>query len=339
MMKNKDKSSEELILQAMLDWEDNFNTMVTVHDKDFNIIRANKSAEKILGIPFSEIRRKKCFKNYHGKDHPPEGCPSCECLKTEKPTVFEMFEPHLNKFLEIRVLPRFDSNDELEGLIHIVRDITERKIMGERIKASLKEKDLLLKEIHHRVGNNLQVIYSLLHMQSAYIKDKKSLDIFKGCQDRLMSMSLIHKTLYKSKDLTYIDFHDYINKLANRLYHSYGVSTDRVALKINADNVPLGIDTAIPYGLVISELVSNSLKHAFPEGREGEIRIILRSSDKNEYELIVSDNGIGMPENFDFRNTETLGFKIVIIFGEENRKGKIELNRNEGTEFLIKFKV
>lgn len=338
-MKNIDKSSEELVLNAMLDWEDNFNTMVTVHDKDFNIIRANKSAEKILGMSLSEIKKRKCFMNYHGKDRPPEGCPSCKCLITEEPTSFDIFEPHLNMFLEIRVLPRFDSNDNLAGLIHIVRDITDRKMMGERIKASLKEKDLLLKEIHHRVGNNLQVIYSLLHMQSAHIKDKHSLDIFKGCQNRIMSMSLIHKTLYKSKDLTHIDVHDYIIRLSNRLFQSYGVSTDRVVLKINVTDVSLGLDAAIPCGLIISELVSNSLKHAFPEEREGEIKIALLSSDKKEYELIVSDNGIGLPENLDFRNTETLGFKIVLMFGEENLKGKIDLNSDEGTQFLIRFKA
>ena len=146
MMKNKDNSTEELILQALLDWEDNFNTMVTVHDKDFNILRANKSAEKILGMSFSEIEKRKCFKNYHGKDCPPEGCPSCECLKTEKPAIFEMFEPHLNMFIEIKVIPRFDRNNQFVGLIHVVRDITDRKKAEEELKRHQNHLQDLVKE-------------------------------------------------------------------------------------------------------------------------------------------------------------------------------------------------
>lgn len=138
-MKDENLTKEQLIL----DWEDNFNNMVIIYDKDFNIIRANKSAEKILRIPLSQILKEKCHKSYHGKHQPPEGCPGCESFKTGRPATFEMFEPHLGMYLEISALPRFDSNNELIGLIHIVRDITDRKRNEEMIQTQLKRLNIL----------------------------------------------------------------------------------------------------------------------------------------------------------------------------------------------------
>jgi two-component sensor histidine kinase len=329
--------SKELFLQRLLDWEDIFDTMVTVHDKDFNIIMANKSAEKILGRPFLEISKEKCYFTYHGTDSPPEGCPSCECLKTKKPTAFEFHEPHLNMFLEIKVIPRLDNNGEINGLIHVVRDITERKEMEKKIKASLKEKEVLLSEIHHRVGNSLQVIYGLLNIQSDFIEDKKCIDVFRGCQNRIMSMSLVHKTIYKSKDFTRINFHDYISRLTAKLFQSFDTDTDNSALRIDVDDEYIAVDTAIPCGLIINELVSNSLKHAFPDGRKGEIKIELHTADENTFELVVSDNGIGIPEDMDVRNAGTLGFKTLFSYEGIGNWGKFELKRDNGTEFRIRF--
>ena len=242
------------------------------------------------------------------------------------------YRTQLEYMVEERTTKLFKTNNKLN------KEIASRIEMEKKIRQSLEEREVLLKEVHHRVGNNMQVIYGLLDMHSDFVGGNIYHDIFKGCQNRIMSMSIIHKTLYKSKDLTHIDYHDYINRLSYRLFQSYDVSNDRVALNINVTDVSLGFDAAFPCGLIITELVSNSLKHAFPEGREGEIIISLRPSDKKEYELIVSDNGIGLPENLDFRNTETIGFKILLIFAEEKLKGKIEVNRNKGTEFIIRFK-
>jgi len=149
-MEKAHSRSDELIFQSAYSWEDTFNNitdMITIHDKDYNIIHANKAAEKILGLPFLKSRTAKCYDLYHGESSPPKGCPSCECLKTEKPVAFEKFEPHLNKFLEIRAMPQFDSNNKLIGVIHIVRDITERKQMEEEI-TSLK-KHLLTGELEN----------------------------------------------------------------------------------------------------------------------------------------------------------------------------------------------
>ncbi len=329
---------EELFLKQILDWEDMFDTMVTVHDKDFNILMANKSAERLLGRPFSEISKGKCYFNYHGTNSPPEGCPSCKCIKTKQPAMFEFHEPHLKMFLETRVIPRMDNNGEINGLIHVVRDMTERKEMEEQIKVSLAEKEILLSEIHHRVGNSLQVIYGLLNLQSDSIEDKKYIDIFRGCQNRIWLMSLVHETIYNSKDFTHIDFHDYVIKLVNKLFQAFEVDTENVTLKLNVEDVSIGVDTAIPCGLIINELVSNSLKHAFPDGRKGEIRIELHPVNENTLELLVGDNGVGIPEDIDVRNTSTLGFKTIFSYEGSYNWSKFELDRESGTEFRIRFK-
>jgi len=218
------------------------------------------------------------------------------------------------------------------------KEVAERKRAEEKIKASLKEKELLLQEIHHRVKNNLQVISSLLKLQSEYIEDKQAFQMFKDSQNRIKSMALIHEKLYKSKDLAEIDFKIYINDLAYELFRSYEIDPSKIALRMDVKDISLRIDVAIPCGLIINELISNSLKYAFPQGREGGIKIALRSINKNKIELKVKDNGIGLPEDFDFRKTKSLGLHIVTILVEDQLDGKIELNRAGGTEFKITFK-
>ena len=219
--------------------------------------------------------------------------------------------------------------------IAIKDDITEQKRKDEQIKASLKEKEVLLKEIHHRVKNNMQVISSLLNLQSKSIKDKRLLDIFKECQNRVKSMALIHEGLYKTKDLAKIDYNEYVQTLISRLIISYVADPDSISLNVSIDNIFLGVDVGIPCGLIINELFTNSVKYAFPEGKKGEICISFHS-DKNKYTLVYSDNGIGLPEDFDFRNTKTLGLELVNILTQQ-LGGTIKLDRAKGTVFKIVF--
>lgn len=227
---------------------------------------------------------------------------------------------------------------ELEGLE------ARHKRTEDRLKASLREKEVLLKEIHHRVKNNMQIIYSLLSLQSRRIKDKNVLKMLQESQNRVRSMALLHEKLYQSKDLASIEFGDYIRKLVFGLFHSYAVSSDSIILKINAENIFLDINTAIPCGLIINELVSNSLKHAFPEGKawnekgytKGQIYIKLTSHKKNKFTLIIRDNGVGFPEDLDFRNTETLGLQLANTLVEQ-LEGSIKLLRKDGTSFKIEF--
>ena len=213
----------------------------------------------------------------------------------------------------------------------------ERKLAEEKINASLKEKELLLREIHHRVKNNIQVISSLLKLQYDYIKDKEAQEMLIESQNRIEAMALIHEKLYQTENLSRIDFKRYIETLTDTLFDFYGVCAERILLKIDVDKVLFGIDAAIPCGLIVNELVSNSLKHAFPEGRCGEIKIALLPLDENVFELTVSDNGMGLPRGLDFRNTESLGLQLVNILTEQLH-GEIEIDRASGTEFKITFK-
>ena len=237
--------------------------------------------------------------------------------------------------LEKRVIERTAAltnvNEDLRN------EISERKKAQEKINATLQEKLVLLREIHHRVKNNLQVISSLLNLQSGYIEDKKSLEIFRESQNRIRSMALIHEKLYQSKDLNRIEFSEYINSLTKDLFNSYNIDSRKISLKTDFKGIFLEIDTAILCGLIINELISNSLKHAFPEGKNGEVFISLHSEGK-KHTLIFRDNGVGFPEGMDFRKSDSLGLKLVTTITEQ-LGGEIILNTGEQTEFKILFSV
>jgi PAS domain S-box-containing protein len=232
--------------------------------------------------------------------------------------------------------PFINGNHELLYVDGIIQDITERKMAEEQLKGSLREKETLLKEIHHRVKNNLQVISSMLHLQSARAVDKEILIALKESQNRVDTMALIHEKLYQSKDLTVIPMAGYIGDLITNLYISFGISDDAIKAVIHVADVNFNISTAIPCGLIINELVTNCLKHAFPESRKGEIVVSLQPLSEGTYELIVSDNGVGFPENIDFRDTESLGLKLVVSLIDQ-LDGTMELNRTGGSTFTIRF--
>ncbi|MCP4682121.1 MAG: sensor histidine kinase [Desulfobacterales bacterium] len=195
-----------------------------------------------------------------------------------------------------------------------------------------------MSEIHHRVNNNMQIISSLLKLQSGHIEGGESSEIFRESQNRIKSMALIHEKLYRSESLANIDLKEYIESVAQSLFRSYGTYSRNIDLKMEVESIRLGIDTAIPCGLIINELVSNSLKYAFPDGKPGEIRISLHSDDKNELELTVCDNGVGIPKELDIGNTKTLGLYLVSILIEDQLQGKIELSRTHGSEFRLYFR-
>ena len=207
-----------------------------------------------------------------------------------------------------------------------------------KTESSLQEKELLLREIHHRVKNNLQVISSLLSLQSRTSKDEQAIEMAKESQNRIKVMALIHEKLYRSKDFANVEFNDYIKNLANDLFASYRVSASRISLKLEIEDLSLGIDTAIPTGLIINELVTNCLKYAFSKDSDGEIRISLRSLNDGQNELIVSDNGVGIPETLDIKNAESLGLRMITNLTERSLHGNVSINRNNGTEFKIIFK-
>ncbi len=211
-------------------------------------------------------------------------------------------------------------------------DITDRKQAEEQLRTSLKEKEVLLKETHHRVKNNLQVISSLLSLQADAIKDPQDLTLFKESQSRIKSMALIHEQLYRSRSLSAIDFEEYVQMLSTELMRSYG--RDGITLELDVASVQFGLDSAIPCGLIINELLSNALKHAFPAGRHGFVRIQLKSDAKGRFVLVVRDNGIGLPPNINLENTSSLGFQLVATLTEQ-LQGEAAIERDGGTAISI----
>ncbi len=229
-----------------------------------------------------------------------------------------------------------DSSQKPVGIEGTLRDISERKLMEMEIKKSLDEKEMLLKEIHHRVKNNLMIISSLLSLQSSYIEDKASKNIFIESQNRARSMALIHEKLYQSTDLKRINFGDYIRILTKELFYTYSVGSGRIDLKYNIEDIYLDINTAIPLGLIANELITNSLKYAFPDGDDGYVNIEFKKKGQ-EYRFIIKDNGTGLPDGLDYKNTDSLGLQLVNNLTEQI-DGVIELNQDNGTEFRIIFK-
>lgn len=223
----------------------------------------------------------------------------------------------------------------------VIHDITERKFSEDRMKATINEKVTLLQEIHHRVKNNMQVISSLLYLQGKKIKDEKTKEIFNESMNRVRSMSLIHEKLYRSADFINIYYlKDYINDLVRSLYSSYRIDYNKVKFHVHVDDISLYIDFAVPLGLTINELVSNSLKHAFPKSWEGngEIKISLTLAEDGMIDFNYKDNGVGLPKDFNLDNITTLGFGLITGFVKDQLGGTINVKRNKGTEFQIKFK-
>jgi PAS domain S-box-containing protein len=216
-----------------------------------------------------------------------------------------------------------------------LRDVTERKQAEMQIQSSLQEKEILLKEIHHRVKNNLAVIASILSLQSANAPDKTYQDIFQECVNRVKTMSRIHTQIYQAKDLAHIDFKSYLQELIPELFRSYQVHSHDVSFNLQIEDFTPDINTAIPLGLIVNELLTNSLKHAFPEGRKGEIRISLKKDDSQTV-LTVADNGIGFPEDLDLTRAQSLGLQLVTALVYQLR-GTVEIKREKGTEFVITF--
>ncbi len=239
-----------------------------------------------------------------------------------------------NRWVQMQITPIYDDKNIFKGHLLIIQDINKRKTLEKELEKSLEEKELMMKEIHHRVKNNLMIIQSLLQLQSRYINDENVLNIFRESQSRIRSMALIHQRLYQH-NLKTIDFGDYPRTLALDIFKSYASDPDQIKLNVYADNVMLNIDTAIPLGLILNELVSNSLKYAFPEGRKGQLTVEFKLED-NKYKLIISDDGIGIPEELNYKNSDSLGLKLVYSLSDQIG-AEVKLDTTNGTRFEITF--
>jgi PAS domain S-box-containing protein len=305
-------------------------------DREFRYLFVNAQyLSRFGGLPLNKIIDRN-YSEFHSEEETEAFREKVEAVfKTGRSVQYEHSSRRDDKYFLRTLNPVKEPHGRTVAVTVVSKDITDIKHAEDRIKASLKEKEILLKEIHHRVKNNLQVISSLLNLQSGQITDDQALALFRESQNRVKAMALIHEKLYQSEDLTRIDFADYSRAMINYLLGSYGADYERIKLKIYVENVLLDVDTAIPCGLIINELVSNCLKYAFPAGKEGEICIALRS-EHNKHVLSIRDNGVGFPKDLDFQNTETLGLQLVCALVEQ-LGGTIELDRRDGTEFTITF--
>jgi PAS domain S-box-containing protein len=239
------------------------------------------------------------------------------------------------RWVRDRAFPVVNAAGEVYRVAGVADDVTERKQALEQMTNSLQEKDVLLKEIHHRVKNNMQVITSLLSLQSRTITDEKAFSVFQDSQNRVKSMALIHETLYQSKDLSRINFAEYLEKLVAHISRSYRLRPEAVKITSDVDHVSLPIDTAVPCGLIINELASNSLKYAFPADARGAVNIAFVRLDA-EYVLRVSDTGVGLPPDFDPERGKSLGMKLVRMLTGQLR-GELKYSNGVGTTFEIRF--
>ena len=341
------KRAEELLHES----EEKFRTIfenasdeIIYLDRNGTILDVNRKVEDIFGYTREELIGRNFVEfTFFGEEDTAKMADKFRGLINGNITLseplIELELRHRNgSTIFVEVSTRIISTDHrTEGILGILRDVTERKRSEEKIKASLKEKEVLLREIHHRVKNNMQVVSSLLNLQSLYMKDTSYAEMLRESQNRIRTMSLIHENLYQSEDLSNINFSEYICTLVYGLAHSYREGTQQVDLTFDIDNVNLGVDAAIPCGLIINELVTNSLKHAFPHGKRGEIAVSCHSTG-GALEFTVRDNGVGIPEGVDFKNSGSLGLHLVTILAEDQLNGRITLSRKRGTEFCITFK-
>ena len=223
--------------------------------------------------------------------------------------------------------------------IAAIRDISERKTAEDKLLASLKEKEILLQEIHHRVKNNMQVISSLLKLQSDKTDDERIKKAIFESRNRIYTMAAVHETLYGAENLSSIDINTYVTKITKSLLQTYQESLSQIDFDIQADQINLDLRQASPLGLIINELLTNSLKYAFPDKKGGRMTIKINTRDDNQLELIVSDNGIGISSQLDWKNTTTLGLQLVKTLVEDQLNGSLELDRSSGTTFHIKFMI
>lgn len=262
----------------------------------------------------------------------------------ETGTMFQAVEeyhaPNQGKmmYVEVTKTPLRDPQGKVIGLQAIFSDITERRRTEETIRASLEEKVVLLREVHHRVKNNLQIVISLLRLQSVRTQNPDVLDTLQGTGNRIRSMSLLHDTLYRSENLARVNFTQYIESLCSHLFRAYGSRAGRIKLELHLEEVSVDLDQAVSCGLIINELVSNALKHAFPKGRAGRIVIELNKTAQQQIVLKIADDGVGLSPELDIRQTGTLGHQLVFMLAEKLR-GSVEVTRDQGTTFRIAFQA
>ena len=338
----RDVTGNILVEEALRESQERFRATlesigdpIIILDPEMNVTWANKIAIRDIGY----FPNEKCYISSRGTDEPCRECPAVESLKDEmtyrSEEVITRADGITATYL-VHTTPMYDNKGDVTGIVKSHRDVTDMKLSEEKLLESLCDKEVLLKEIHHRVKNNLQAISGLIDMQSNYTSDLWTKKVLQDSQNRIMSMALIHEKLYEMDDLKRIDFGDYINYLVKHLARIYDVKNKGIDVEIAYDNVLLNVDTALPCGLIVTELVSNSLKHAFPNNEGGKIKIFLKRKGPDRFVISVEDDGIGMRAELNKLSINSLGLHLVYSY-VEFLSGVLETPPGEGTHFRITF--
>jgi len=330
--------AEELdaVLEAMVEG-------VFVYDAAGTVVQANSAARDFLGVEPLSMDREDLLSRIDarrpdGSPIPAEETPGGRALRGEHVMNEEITVAKRDggrRPMMISCTPLI-ADSSVIGAVMVARDLTKSREGEERLREALREKEVLIKEIHHRVKNNLQIIASMLNLQTGCISDDYSRLALSDSQNRIRTLALVHEKLYSSGDVSQIAVKDYIRDLTSSLFKSLTEASPSVALRLDLADVSLDLDALIPLALILNELLSNSLQHAYPDGREGEIGIVLGPTSASRLELVVADDGVGFPEELDFRQTKTLGLQLVCLLTTQ-LGGNIELERNGGTVFTIEF--
>ncbi|HEX2731572.1 MAG TPA: PAS domain S-box protein [Polyangiaceae bacterium] len=320
---------------------------IVMLDRNGMIISWNPGAQQIYGYTPEEILGRH-FSRLHPEQERDAGGTATLLDDAIAVGQFELEGPRRRKdgttfWASVLMTVLRDADRQPARFVKITRDFSERRAAAEelkrnaeRLEASLKEREILLQEVHHRVKNNLQVIASLINMQIRQVADRAARGALDECQSRVQAIALIHEKLYQSKDYSRVPFSEYAKSLAGTIFHATGVSPTAISLELDFEALSLAVDKAIPCGLILNELITNALKHGFPEGRAGRIHVDLRKSEAQCLVLSVSDDGIGLPADFDIEQSTSLGMQLVSTLVEQ-LNGHLAIRRHEGTTFIVTF--
>jgi PAS domain S-box-containing protein len=309
-------------------------------DSSGGILVWNPGAELITGYTAADVVGKQVSQLFKGREPGLDLDQALQQVRSEGGFKLEGWAGRKNGqpfWAEISLSRLVNENEDMIGVSVIIRDATERRKAEDSMKASIQEKEVLLKEIHHRVKNNLQVISSLLRLQSETVKDKETAALFLDSQERVQSMAMVHEYLYKSTDLARINLPAYVAGLVRNLSRTFGLTSSETPPHVEVDNVNLSLDVAVPCGLLLTELISNAAKYAYPGKNGGPVDVRFRNLSNGVFELSVADKGVGFPKNFDWTKADSLGLRLVRLLTDQ-LQGDIVMENHQGIKFIVTFK-
>jgi PAS domain S-box-containing protein len=304
------------------------------------VLNSNRSAAQVLGYDSAAslkgVSLPKLFTQKRDRENllqwiEQQDSATCRSFQVQRPD-------GSTRWISLAGISREEQQGKSQDFQGILLDTTGEKDAETELRDALQKKDTLIKEIFHRVKNNFQMVSSLLNLQADHTKDPEMIELMKKCRNRIQSMALIHEKLLQSEENTEISFPNYVQDMVSHLFTSYGVGPESISYHAEIDEIPLGLESIIPLSLIINELVTNSLKHAFPNGKKGEIYINLEPCNSGKLRLSVKDNGIGLPPEINIRNSHTLGLQLVALLAEQ-LDGHIGISRDGGTELSVTLPV